>query len=135
MENTENRNKRPRRRLGLLPAQVTLLENQDAYEKLLLRFAEECPAKNIQEESDLLALGQLRWRFQRLEGVQNEATNWRIGRGRLPVERPEALTNPERLSLTVMECCGDDSYIEVQKQYLASIKTMHTVAARVERRK
>jgi hypothetical protein len=134
MENNENRIKPPRRRLGLQPAQVTLLENQDAFEKLLLRFAAECPAENIQEESDLVALGQLRWRFQRLEGVQNEATNWRIGRGLLPVARPEALTNPERLSLTVMECNGDNTYVEVQKQYLAAIKTMHALAGRVERR-
>lgn len=137
MENKDLRNlKMPRpRRVGAPLARVTVLENERAQLALLGRFGEECPAKNIQEESDLLALGQLRWQFERLHGIQNEAMNWRISRGQTEMPSEETLTNGERLMLHTMECNTEQGFLEVHKHYHASLKTMHSLAGRVERRK
>lgn len=123
------------RRMGAPLAHVTALESAKAYRTLQTRFAEECLAKNVQEESDLLALSQLRWNFERLDGVKNEAMNWHIHRGRLDSPAPETLTNAERLSLTVLACNTDGAFLEVIKQYFTTIKTMHSLSGRVERRK
>lgn len=123
------------RRMGAPLAHVTVLESAKAYGKLQSRFAEECPAKNVQEESDLLALAQLRWNFERLDGVKNEAMNWHIHRSRPDSPAPETLTNAERLSLTVLASNTDGAFLEVLKQYNTTIKTMHALAGRVERRK
>jgi hypothetical protein len=123
------------RRMGAPLAHVTVLESSKAYGNLQSRFAEECLAKNVQEESDLLALAQLRWNFERLDGVKNEAMNWHIRRGRPDSPAPETLTNAERLSLTVLACSTDGAFLEVLKQYTTTIKTMHALAGRVERRK
>lgn len=137
MENEDISSIRPprMRRMGAPMALVTVLESVKSYKNLAGRYADECPAKNVQEESDLLASAQLRWRYERLEGVHNEATNWRISRGREGGADPQAMTNAERLTFNVIECSTDSGMQEVQKQYLASIKTMHALAGRVERRK
>jgi hypothetical protein len=121
--------RRPRRPLG--PTRVTLLENPRAFEELTGRYEAELPPRNILHESDLLVLSQTRWRYERLDMLQNEFVNWQLNRGRFT----QPLDNRECLTLAFQECLGIECFPQMDKQYLATIKTMHVIAGRVERRK
>jgi hypothetical protein len=123
------RRKRRRPRL-IAPSRVTLVENQAAFDYLLERLAEECPPKSVQQEGDLLALAQLRWRMERLDLIHNQTLNWQLMNAALPTEQ---LSNEERLMFAQKFAAEDDSFVETQRQHLAVIKTMHTIGGRVEK--
>ncbi len=120
----------PRRWRGVAPRRVTLAEDQAAFDRLLGRLESECKPKNVQQEGDILALAQLRWRMERLDMVQNQSLNFLLLQSKTP---PGLLTNEERLTYAYRIAAEDDSFLEIQRQHLAVIKTMHVVGTRVER--
>lgn len=121
----------PRRRRRLIsPTRVTLVESQQAYDKLLERVDKECAPRDVQQESDALAHVQMRWRAERLDSIQNQRLNWMLVHNTFP---GDTRTNEERLMFAYYACAADPAFAFTEKQHLALLKSLHSLNARIEK--
>lgn len=126
---TSRLRKAPAGRL-ISPTRVTLVENEAAFDDLVSRIDEECRPRDVQQQGDALTMAQLRWRVERLEGIQNTRLNWVLLHNAVP---QDARTNEERLMFAYYACLGDPLFQFAEKQFLAHVKTLHSLSARIER--
>lgn len=129
MDSPEVQTRKRKLYASIPPAQVNDVEDPRCFTTLMERLFTELAPRNVQQEGDLVSLGQLRWSAERLHHLCESELNFRV---RMPMLQNMNDTGL-RLLTAYRNCLGEKSYQMMSKQYLDTLKTLNTLSARVEK--
>ncbi len=126
---TEVQTRKRERYRSLPPILVSDVEDSRCYLQLLERHFAEVAPQNVIHDGDLISLMQLRWAVGRLHNLAEAELNQRL---RLPLLHKDA-ESPARLRAAYLSGLGEKTFVLLGKQHLDHLKTLNTLATRVER--
>ncbi len=110
---------RPLRRRSAGPACTTLAEDYRRFADLVQRLIDDNQPRTVNQEGDLLAYAQLRWRFERLGSLENDTLNWVLS----TMLRPEGeFSNATLQSLAYQSAATAEGFRDAQRHQMAVLR-------------